>query len=387
MRDRRAFTLLELMVSTAIALIVVSAATSAIFIITRALNRSGQSSAADTEAQIVTEYLVSQLQAIGGGAVRPWMVFTVDNNSGAEGSDVVAFGDVPVELPPGQSITRTMSPGKYSLFVLQSTDRRGVQTGECALARMRKDKDGDGFPDPASASASAYAASDLVGQQAILTSPIGDTWRSVVIIDAGFAASFDGCFVRFALDGTTVKRNGAFARADNFSGTTGVEDPDEWVLGQVSFVRARTWRLQPVAGEVGGRIIETLSTPGRNTDGNFSADRVLLEGVRDLQVSPGYDVGGDGAIVETSGGLDDEWLNSVPGDHGGNLDRIPEDLRAASPAAPRDVLRMIDLAVVLQLPRAERSQSVRAFDGAVKTGPEARLASGRAYLRNLLLFF
>jgi hypothetical protein len=47
---------------------------------------------------------------------------------------------------------------------------------------------------------------------------------------------------------------------------------------------------------------------------------------------------------------------------------------------------MIDVAVVIALPRAERTATVRAFDGPSRSGPEARIAGGRAYLRNLLLF-
>jgi len=115
---------------------------------------------------------------------------------------------------------------------------------------------------------------------------------------------------------------------------------------------------------------------------------VLLEGVRDLQVSPGFDHNPfDGVIFETANGNDDEWLNSVPGDDSGRFRRLPEDLAGPTPPIAPDTLRMLDVAVVVQLPRAERSQQpARAFDGALKRGPEARVAGGRAYLRNLLLF-
>ncbi|HEY1101273.1 MAG TPA: prepilin-type N-terminal cleavage/methylation domain-containing protein, partial [Myxococcota bacterium] len=57
-RQRRGFTLLELMVATALALGVVTAATSAVLLIIRTLNRTGQSSAMVTEVQMLSEYLV-----------------------------------------------------------------------------------------------------------------------------------------------------------------------------------------------------------------------------------------------------------------------------------------------------------------------------------------
>ena len=387
MNRRRAFTMLELLAATAIALVVVSAATSAIIVIVRALNRSGQSSAADAEAQIVSEYLVSQLQAIGGGAVRPWMVVAIKNNEGLDGSDLLTFADIPVSLPPSQTITRNPTPGTYSLFVQQGI-RSGRPFGDCALARMRKDVDGDGFPEALSNAAAAYTVADLKGLQAILTSPTGDTWRSVVITDVGFGAAFDTCFVQFASTATGLTRNGALTDADRFTGLVGTEDPNEWVFGQVSFIRAREWKFVPAAGEVAGRLIENMSVANPAGVGTFGADRVLLEGVRDLQVSPGFDHNPfDGVIFETANGNDDEWLNSVPGDDSGRFRRLPEDLAGPTPPIAPDTLRMLDVAVVVQLPRAERSQQpARAFDGALKRGPEARVAGGRAYLRNLLLF-
>ncbi|MDP2342569.1 MAG: prepilin-type N-terminal cleavage/methylation domain-containing protein [Deltaproteobacteria bacterium] len=374
---KRAFTLLELMVSTTIALLVVSAATSAIFVITRSLNQSGQSSAADSEAQLVAEYLVSQLQSVGGGAVRPWMAVVIDNNTGGNNSDVLTFADVPVELPGSITISQFLEVGSFSFFVQTDVDGFGAPLGRCPLAELRKDTNGDGFPERQDVTAAAYSIEELRNQQVILTNPDGTTWRSVVVTNLGFGTSREGCFAQFELSGgTSMLANGALARADRFSGNFGPESPDEWVLGQMSFVRVREWRFAPPTPGNEGRILERLTG---NT--GFSADRVLFEGVLDLQVSPGYDQNPfDGIVAETADGLNDEWLNSAPGDT--PFVDLPRGLGVISP----DTLRMLDIAVVVALPRAERKVTVNAFDGAPRLGFEARVAGGRAYLRNQLLF-
>ncbi len=385
---RRAFTLLELLVATTMAIVVVTAATVAIFIIIRALNQSGQSSAADNEAQLVAEYLVSQLQGIGGGAVRPWMAVVVNNNSGEDGSDVLSFADVPAELPPSITIAQsTAAPGVYSFLIPERTRVVGgvrVTVGRCPLAQLRKDTNGDGFPEKESVTAAAYNPDELKNREVLLTSPTGDTWRSVIVKDLQFGDTVDTCVARFDLEnGADLSANGALKDADRFSGTlTSDENPDEWVLGQMSFVRVREWRFHAVPGEVHGQVLERVSGAG-----GFGADRVLLEGVFDLQVSPGYDHDPfNGVVNETADGLRDEWLNSAPGDNAGVFNVLPLDLADVTPAVPADTLRMLDIAVVTGLARAQTPKTVRAFDGRPRTGPECRLAGGRAFLRNQLLF-
>ena len=380
--NKRAFTLLELMVATTIALLVVSAATSAIFLIVRSLNQSGQSSAADSEAQIIAEYLVSQLQGVGGGAVRPWMAVVIDNNNGSDSSDKLTFADVPVELPSSVTISQLVSVGVFSFFVQTGVNALNQPVGRCPLAELRKDLDGDGFPEPTAVTAAAYAITELRDQQVILTSPDGSTWRSVVVTDLGFEASASGCFARFATEsGTRMLKNGALSRADRFTGTlndSGDETPDEWVLGQMSFVRVREWRFVAPAPGNPGRILERVTSSG-----GFGTDRILFEGARDLQVSAGYDHDPfDGIIKETLDGRDDEWINSAPGDT--PFSELPARLGAAVSA---DTLRMLDIAVIIELPRAERPVDVIAFDGPLRRALfEGRVAGGRAYLRNQLLF-
>jgi prepilin-type N-terminal cleavage/methylation domain-containing protein len=375
---RRAFTMLELMVASAMALIVVTAATSSVLLIIRTLNRSGESSAIVSEVQLLSEFLVAQSQGIGGGAVRPWMVTVLKNNVGAGDSDVFAFGDLPATVPASSTLMQNLGNGAFSLFV--PTGGRGrLLTGRCGLADLRKDIDNDGLPEPTENTAAGFAVSDLVGREVILVSPSGETWRSVVLTGAGIDPTPTGCFVRFAGSDAGLVANGFFVDADQFSRSpSGEEDLEQWVGGQVAFVRAREWSFEPAVPGSPGKLVERLKEQGA------AEERVLFEGVLDLQVAIGYDHDPfDGLLRESIDGRGDEWVNQTVGDSL-RVRSIPGGLAAVD--IGRELLRMIEIGVVVALPRAERQVTVRALDGEPRTGPEARVVGGRSYLRNLLLF-
>ena len=111
---------------------------------------------------------------------------------------------------------------------------------------------------------------------------------------------------------------------------------------------------------------------------------MAFEGVLDVQVAIGYDHDPfDGVLRETVDGRDDEWVNHNVTDTL-RVGIIPGGLAAFDISA--ELLRMVEVGVVVALPRAERQVTVVALDGAPHTGPEARVVGGRSYLRNLLLF-
>jgi prepilin-type N-terminal cleavage/methylation domain-containing protein len=372
----RGFTLVEVMLASAMALAIVAAATSSVLMIVRTLNRTGQSNAVVSEVQLLSEFLVAQLQGVGGGVVRPWMVTVVGNNTGANGSDVIRFADVPSTLPTSAMLLQHVSAGTFSLFQPAPTPS-DPDRGRCGLADLRKDTDGDGFPQGIEDEGAGWRATELVGQQVILASPTGTTWRSVVVADAGIATTPSGCFIRFEGGSGGLAANGEFTDADRIERISGVEDPEQWVGGQVAFVRAREWRLVPAIADVPARLVETI------VEGRTRTERTLFEGALDLQIAVGYDHEPfDGVLSQATDGSDDEWLNQRSDES--RSFRIPQDLDAADIGS--ELIRMIDVAVVIALPRAERELTVRAFDGPQRSGPEARIAGGRAYLRNLLLF-
>ncbi len=377
---RRGFTLLEVMVASAMALAIVAAATSAVMMIIRTMNRTGQSSAMITEAQLLSEYLVAQVQGTAGSAVRPWMVTVVENNAGPDNSDIYRFADIPSTLPTSAMITALVRPGTYSLFVPTPT-RANPDKGRCGLAELRKDTDNDGFPDDRSNRAARFSTRDFANQQVILASPSGETWRSVRLIEAGLEETLDGCFVRFEGSSAGLNPNGFFKVADRISESSrGTEDLEQWIGGQVAFVRAREWRYVKATPGQSGRLVEKLVEAGE------TQERTLFEGVLDLQIAVGYDFDPfDGTLSETRDGNNDEWINQRAGDSH-SFSVLPTGLDSPGSKISVELLRMIDVAVVIALPRAERTLTVTAFDGSPRTGPEARIAGGRAYLRNLLLF-
>jgi hypothetical protein len=374
-RPRRptGFTLLELLVATTIAIIVVGAATMTILLLLRTLTRTGQSSTADAEAQLVHEFLATQLQGIGGGAVRPWMAFALENNA-AGGSDVVHFADIPADVPAAVTVIEHLGDGRYSFFLVND----GV--GRCGLADLRRDVDGDGFPEAADANGAAFTRDDLTGHEVILTSPTGESWRSVVVEDVGLGSDATSCFVAFATDDRGLVANGALCDADTIArNADGDELLDQWVFGQLSFVRARTWRPRAVTGGPDGAlaIVETLHTSGD------PVERTIFEGLRSLQLAVGYDhAPTDGVVRVVADGVDDEWLGNAVDE----VDNVPRDLPAHNPPVPMDALRMLRIDVVTALPRGENVRRLRALDGPVVSGPEARVTTAQVYLRNLLLF-
>lgn len=376
MRSTRAFSLLELMVASAMTLIVLAAGISSVGILIRTLNRTGQASSIVSEVQLLSEFLVAQLQGIGGGVVRPWMVVVIENNRGLDDSDIIQFADVPATVPTSATLMANLGNGAFSLFVPDLS--RGVDGGRCLLADLRKDTDHDGLPEPTSDAAAAYAALDLSDHEAILVSPSGDTWRSVVVESVGLEATLVGCFVRFATSSSGLAPTGQLSAADRFTDVGGVEDLEQWVGGQVAFVRSREWRLVPASAGQSGRLVERLRTRGP------IVERTLFEGVLDLQVAVGYDFDPfDGTLREHRDTRGDEWLNSSDADDG-RIARIPSDLKQTD--LDPMLVRMLDIGVAIALPRAERTLEVKAFDGRMRSGPEARVVGGRAYLRNLLLF-
>jgi hypothetical protein len=143
-------------------------------------------------------------------------------------------------------------------------------------------------------------------------------------------------------------------------------------------VRAHEWRFEPPVPGSPGKLVERLKEQGA------AEERVLFEGVLDLQVAIGYDHDPfDGVLRESLDGRDDEWVNQTVGDSL-RVRSIPGGLPAVD--IGRELLRMIEIGVVVALPRAERQVTVRALDGEPRTGPEARVVGGRSHLRNLLLF-
>jgi prepilin-type N-terminal cleavage/methylation domain-containing protein len=75
---RRAFTLLELSIALAMAGIVVAAAAATGVTVSRILKLEAKKSHADADSRRLVDFVLSNLQAVGGGPVRPWMAAWVE---------------------------------------------------------------------------------------------------------------------------------------------------------------------------------------------------------------------------------------------------------------------------------------------------------------------
>ena len=103
----RAFNLLEVAVASAIAGIIAAAAVSSFAVLNRQLVRLQAETGASDDAKTLIDFLVTDLQAVGGGNVRPWMALWVEDNTQATATRNAAFGQT----------TRTSDRITYALAV------------------------------------------------------------------------------------------------------------------------------------------------------------------------------------------------------------------------------------------------------------------------------
>ena len=72
--------MIELVVAMAIAAIIAAAATHSMVMIGRSTTRMEQQSKVDEDAKILLDYVLGEVQGIGGDSVRPQMVISIDDN-------------------------------------------------------------------------------------------------------------------------------------------------------------------------------------------------------------------------------------------------------------------------------------------------------------------
>lgn len=92
------FSLVELMVGLAIAGVVLSAAVTSVLAVLQTLKRTERQIELDMEAKQVAEFLVMNLQGIGGGSLRPWHGLLLERDWSGEGSDRLTVLEVDPDL-------------------------------------------------------------------------------------------------------------------------------------------------------------------------------------------------------------------------------------------------------------------------------------------------
>ena len=356
----RAFNLLEVAVAAAIAGIVSASAVSSFAVLNRQLVRLQAESTASDDAKTLIDFLVSDLQAVGGGNVRPWMALWVEDNGTASTRDV-RFGQA------GRTSDRVTYgltvPGSRTCTIASMTSTDIVSTGSdatCCFFQLQN-TDKAGFFDSSA------------------TDPNFHT----VIVKGG--ASRQISLSNLVPATCTMKwKPGPMAGIDNVDGDAFIDSADatvspvtDFTNGSLSAVSIRTVYLN----ETTHQLLSFEERRGFNgVDVTIDPDErsVLGSNVFDLQLQLGFDGDpADGRLFD-AGTTSDEWLYNA------DSDALPSSVST-------DDLRMVAVGVivgaVVKDPSYSTSAQVRG--GAVKTASRThmRAGMGKAALRNVFVFF
>lgn len=328
-RLARGFTLVELLVTLVISSVVVSAAVTGIVALNDHAILTKRRAELESEAKILTERFVSELQAVGGGSFRPWSVLTVVNNHDGTGSDELIIADIDDSLGECAIVDR---PGSGAVFVLGNDDE-----GNCCL--------------------------DQVGEAA---------WEGRVLM----AVNGNGAMVKVMRSNNANSSNCHINFPSGFGGGPTDEldklagDPTDFVGGAIAAVRLRKYRVDHTKNEL---ILEVDSDGDGTLEQHVVADRVY-----DLQVALGYDTDQD-RDVEFNGTTADEFLFNAPGDEMGE---------GGLSGARESQLRLAQIGLIVGVPAGRHTLAAKALDGPTRTanGVLLRATHGRAFLRNLSLY-
>ncbi len=325
----RGFTLVELLVTLAISSVIISAAVSGIVALNKQVISLERRAALHTEAKLLTEYFVSDLQAAGGGSFRPWSMIHVDNDFNDSGSDRIVLAEVDEDLGECAIVGRSGSGANFTM----SHPADGV----CCLS----------VPSTTAWSNRTVMAVNKNG--------------SIVKIMKSNNANASSCKINFPPGhGGSV--------ADELAKLPG--DDTDFVDGAIAVVRIKKVYVDHTTHQL---ILEEDA----DSDGTLET-HVIADGVYDLQAALGYDEDSDRTIRDTNDTAD-EFLFNHPSDEMGT--------GGLTEAKVTD-LRMIQIGLIVGVRMQGSNGSAQTFDGPVRTATDTLLSAtqGRAFLRNLSLY-
>lgn len=364
----RAFNLLEVAVASAMAGIIAVAAISSFAVLNRQLVKLQAESGASDDAKTLIDFLVTDLQAVGGGSVRPWMALWIeDGGDPASTARCTNFGQTGCGTP--QSSDRIT----YALVVPDSrtcpitamnpthifSDTSG---STCCLSRLADDDRG-GYLDGTDVKMHVVAIN-------------GASSRQISLSDFNPGGGLTACSMKYL--------PGPLAGIDNADGDALLDSVDPSVTatslvgGTVSAVAIRTIYLNQATKELFA-FEEKRDFNGVDVDVKPDERKRVASNVHDLQVQLGYDGNpADGRLVDL-GTTTDEWLYNAPSD-------------TLSGGLTFDDLRMAAVGVVVGVNVKDpnyTSSSAQVVGGGVKNVPGVHMRSGmgKAALRNVFVFF
>jgi prepilin-type N-terminal cleavage/methylation domain-containing protein len=343
---RRGFTLLELMVSIAITGIVTTAVVAAFAGVNSLLARAERQSELRSTAKALGDFFVTELQQVGGGAVRPHLAVFVENACGARGDFPTCTQQVAVKTDR-LMYARTL-PGLESCTVDTLTISSGLFDTATITAKMKVTA-----PAPCCLSP---PNGDWVNKTVYLSKEDQFTQRFVSAVDLSTCTAT-------LLPGQTT-HNKAAGIADLLGGT-------------VTRVAMVTVFVDPTSHALKAHVNTNQEAPNAIVFGTNEI-ATLANDVYDFQVVSGYDDGSDG-ILKRTGGADDEWLGNAATDAmgaGGLSSSTSIDLRA------------LRLSFVVGATGMSAGNTVQIEGSVPLTIPKTLLhtATSNAMLRNTFLF-
>lgn len=346
----RGFNLIEVAVATAMAGVISIAAISAFASLNRQLVSLQAQSTANDSAKSLIDLLTTEMQGVGGGAIRPWMAIWVENGSSATdaarnetfkppegiGSDRVTFATL-IGAAPSCAITSM----KASSLVADGAGKN------CCL---------DAMFDKAS-----LEGSDDTLMLAYLVA--GKQHRQVALRRAKACAAD-------IMPGPLAVLDVAPAVSPKTPDTT-------FVGGRIVATEIRTIFLSEGDLLMFHQQQNFSSNAPKLTDGTVG---LVATNVHDFQVQLGFDENRDSRISDENAD-DDEWLF--------NVDDEADAGSAPSGGFAPDTLRMVGVGVIVGVGVGTATpSSARIAGGGVITSDEAWLrgAMGRIALRNNFIF-
>jgi prepilin-type N-terminal cleavage/methylation domain-containing protein len=307
----RGFTLLELMVSMALVSVILTAVVSAFGTMSSILSRTERQSELRSRAKALSDFFVSDLQLVGGGAVRPHMALHVENNvANARGA-----------YPSSTDGPRTSDRLSYVRVLPGLVD--------CALTTASADITSSGG-DFKTATITVKVPKPVAPDTGCILS---GTWVNKLVHltkDDFYSQRYVSSFTGDVTTGWTVTlKPGVYPASSTGEATkTAAEVLGTFAGGVLTRVAVVTVYLDVATH----RLMAHINADDQNADSvaiSPGESAVLAHDVYDFQALLGYDVDGDARLPRT-GGTDDEWMFNAPSDAttGTLMDVSLSDLRA-----------------------------------------------------------
>jgi prepilin-type N-terminal cleavage/methylation domain-containing protein len=360
MHPRRAFTILELSIALAVAGIVVAAASSTGVMVGRLLKLEAKKSHADADSRRIVDFVLTNLQGVGGGPVRPWMSTWVEpQGCGARNGlppclDNDRLTLVDVDFNRGSCTIESVSA---TMIDFEGPD---PVTGLCCYAWF-------GVPTGGATDQYAHMPLMLVSGREVWTVAIASTEVDASTCQYGLSGISPLSDWTGAVGAAPVPAANLTSAFPPGATATPVVIRTLFVESDASYASRPSRLVEWQDGSVSG------ASNGIVDDGEV---RDVFPGVVRFHMALGYDSNPfDGSVTET-GGNDDEWFGNAAGDS-------MSGLRTSG-------LRMAEVGVVIALAAVDpgrRSSGV--LDGPAFTSDRLMLrrATGRTMLRNVATFF